>query len=344
MLLFNSLPTDLEDKAYSNLTIPSILGYSSFVTSSHYLPSQTLFFGAWVSLHKNPCLRRQLLWEKTTRCTWKTYDSRPLLLIRVDDGSTVEFRGTKMFSLWRRDHSAMPINHQLRRGTNPFDVLLWHIKHASKHGLVLSWIQNTTWLSKWRNCHSNTAQLLFAESRTTYWIPTGIRFVGTWMTMEVDSLLGHSTGSRCHSMAEAFSQEKAKAMINSLSRGLVCVVLGYDIWEDANWWFITGQLARYMDDRKCRSPLIKRTLEFSMSTGNTKWWKDVTLAKTWSHVVGKTSQWKSLLLISRAIKASDMALERTPSLRECFLFCGYLTKKTTWSKSFKTQTKNPTSP
>lgn len=147
MLLFNSLPTDLEDKAYSNLTIPSILGYSSFVTSSHYLPSQTLFFGAWVSLHKNPCLRRQLLWEKTTRCTWKTYDSRPLLLIRVDDGSTVEFRGTKMFSLWRRDHSAMPINHQLRRGTNPFDVLLWHIKHASKHGLVLSWIQNTAWLS-----------------------------------------------------------------------------------------------------------------------------------------------------------------------------------------------------
>ena len=120
MLLFNSLPTDLEDKAYSNLTIPSILGYSGFVTSSHYLPPQTLFFGAWVSLHKNPCLRRQLLWEKTTRCTWKTYDSRPLLLIRVDDGSTVEFRGTKMFSLWRRDHSAMPINHQLRQGNKPF--------------------------------------------------------------------------------------------------------------------------------------------------------------------------------------------------------------------------------
>lgn len=114
MLLFNSLPTDLKDKAYSNLTIPSILGYSSFITSS-----QTLFFGAWVSLHKNPCLRRQLLWEKT-RCTWKAYDSRPLLLIRVDYGSTVKFRGTKMLTLWGRDHSAMPINHQLRQGNKPF--------------------------------------------------------------------------------------------------------------------------------------------------------------------------------------------------------------------------------
>lgn len=110
------------------------------------------------------------------------------------------------------------------RGTNPFDVLLWHIKHASKHGLVLFWIQDITWLSKWRNRNSNTAQLLFAESRTTYWIPTGSRFVGTWTTMEVDSLLGHSTGSKCHSMAEVFSQEKAKAMINSLPPGLVCVV------------------------------------------------------------------------------------------------------------------------
>ena len=184
------------------------------------------------------------------------------------------------------------------RGINPFDVLLWHIKHASKHGLVLFWIQGITWLSKWRNRNSNTAQLLFAESRTTYWIPTGTGSLGTWTTMEVDSLLGHSTGSRCHSMAEAFSQEKAKAMINSLPRGLECIV-SYDTWEDVNWWFITGQLARYMDDCKCRSPLIKRTLGFSMSTGNTKWWKDVTLAKTpwvlWWHVVRKTSQWSHKL-------------------------------------------------
>lgn len=70
-----------------------------------------------------------------------------------------------------------------------------------------------------------------------------------------------------------------------------------------------------MDDCKCRSPLIKRTLGFSMSTERTKWWKDVTLAKTpcydrtwfvkpasenhysWSHKLSKlvTRHWKNSL-------------------------------------------------
>ena len=143
VLLSNSLLTDLKDEAYSNLTILPALGHRGFITISNHLLSQNFILRLLDPISQEPMSSQAVTMGESNRVLFRTWGFPAITSYPNGQWTDCGIPRKQRWSVCG-DETIVQCRWTTKsaRGINLFDVLLWQIEHASKHGLAFSWTQD----------------------------------------------------------------------------------------------------------------------------------------------------------------------------------------------------------